>query len=241
MYRLLTNHRPFWGEHQVFGSPSFILAKKLNFLKRRLNEWNKEVFGHLNSKMADLVDKIKSFDEKEHQLFLSLGDRIDGLQVKKQLSLFRSQIDIFWRQRAEQHWMEDGDHNTQFFHKVANSRRKFNAIESIEVEGELHVKDCSVKGAIVQFYEKLYHENSSSRPFLEGISYSSISLVEVGSWKKSFPRKKSRRPSNNCSKEQLLGRMVSILLFFSIAGTLSRAKVWAYSLTFTRAVLLRKA
>ena len=58
----------FWGELRVFGSSNFILAKKLNFLKRRLKEWNKEVFGHLDTKLADLVDKISLFDEKEQQL-----------------------------------------------------------------------------------------------------------------------------------------------------------------------------
>jgi len=60
---------------RVSGSSSFIFAKKLNFLKRRLKECNKEVFGYLDSKMIVLVDKIKSFDEKEQQLSLSLGDR----------------------------------------------------------------------------------------------------------------------------------------------------------------------
>ena len=50
------------------GSSSFILAKMLIFLKSRLKQWNKEVFGHLDSKMADLVVKIKSFDEKELSL-----------------------------------------------------------------------------------------------------------------------------------------------------------------------------
>jgi len=55
--------KSFWGE--LYGSPSFVLAKKLNFLKLRFKEWNEEVFGHLNSKMANLMDKIKSFDEKE--------------------------------------------------------------------------------------------------------------------------------------------------------------------------------
>jgi len=60
----------FWGEIRVSGSSSFVLTKKLLFLKRRLKEWNKEVFGHLESKLAELVVKIKSFDEKEQQLFL---------------------------------------------------------------------------------------------------------------------------------------------------------------------------
>jgi len=229
----------FLGWLQVSGSPSFILAKRLNLLKRRLREWNKDVFGHLDSKMAYLVYKIKSFDEKEQQLSLSLGEKIDRLQVK--LSVVRSQIDIFWCQRAKQHLMEDGDRNTKFFHRVANSRRKFNAIESIKVEGDLHVDDSSLKGAIVQFYEKLYHENSSYRSFLEGISYSSISLEDARELKKEFSEEEVWKAINDLGEEKAPGRMVSILLFFSIAGTLSRAKLWAFLLTFTIAVLLRKA
>jgi len=177
----------FWGELRGSGSSSFILAKKLNFLKRRLKEGNKEVFGHPDSKMADLVDNIKSFDEKEQQLTLSLGDKFERLQVKRELSNVRSQIDIFWRQRAKQHWMEDGDRNTKFSNRVASMRRRFNAIKKIVVEGELHGYASSMKGAIVQFYEKLYHEDVSSRPFLEGISYGSIDLEDAWELEKEFP------------------------------------------------------
>jgi len=101
--------------------------------------------------------------------------------------------------------MEDGDRNTKFFHRVANCRRKFNAIESIEVEGDLHVDDSSIKGAIVQFYEKLYHENFSSRPFLEEISYSSISLEDAGKLKKEFSEEEVWKAINDLGKEKALG------------------------------------
>ena len=36
-----------WDELNVIGPSSFILAKKLNFLKTKLKQWNREVFGHL--------------------------------------------------------------------------------------------------------------------------------------------------------------------------------------------------
>jgi len=55
--------------------------------------------------------------------------------MKRELSNVRSQIDLFWRQRAKQHWMEDGERNTKFFHRVASMRRRFNAINKIVVEG----------------------------------------------------------------------------------------------------------
>jgi len=192
----------FWCELRVSSSSSFILAKKLNFLKRRLKEWNKEVFGHLDSKMADLVVKIKSLDEKEQQLTLPLRDRMERLQMKRELSKVRSQIDMFWRQRAKQHWMEDGDRNTKFFHRVASMRRRFNAIDKIVVEGELLGDVASVKDAIVHFYAKLYHEEVSSRPFLEGISYNSIDEEAASEVVREFSEEEVWKAINELGKDK---------------------------------------
>ena len=86
----------FFGyDFNVNGPSSFILAKKLSFFKTKLKEWNRNVFGHLEFKMANLVEKVKSFDEKEHQLSLSWVDRIERLEVKKELSLVHSTMDIY--------------------------------------------------------------------------------------------------------------------------------------------------
>ena len=55
------------------------------------------MFGHLEFKMANLVEKVKSLDEKEQQRSLSWEDRVERLEVKKELSLVRSSLDIYWR------------------------------------------------------------------------------------------------------------------------------------------------
>ena len=62
---------------------------------------------------------------------------------------------------------------------MANNRRKLNAIHSIYVEGAFFSDTSSVKGAIVNFYDKLYHEHHPGRPLLEGISYEPISSVDA--------------------------------------------------------------
>ena len=124
-----------WNDLNVTRPSSFILAKKLSFLKTKLKEWSRDVFGYLEFKMAKLVEKVKSFDDKEGQLSLLWEDRIERLEVKKELSLLRSSLDVYWRQRAKQHWLVDGDRNTKFFHQVANRRNKFNGIHKIKVDG----------------------------------------------------------------------------------------------------------
>jgi len=87
--------KSFWDELLVTGPSSFILAKKLNFLKTKLKQWNKVVFDHLELKMASLVEKVKLLDEKEQQQSLSWVDRIERLEVKKDLFLVRRSIDIY--------------------------------------------------------------------------------------------------------------------------------------------------
>jgi len=58
---------PCWNDVNVIGLSSFFLAKKLSALKAKLKELNRDVFGHLEFKMAKLVEKVKSLDEKEQQ------------------------------------------------------------------------------------------------------------------------------------------------------------------------------
>ena len=147
-----------------------------------------------------------------------------------------SQIDTIWCQRAKQHWMEDGDRNTKFSNRVASMRRRFNAIKKIVVEGELHGYASSMKGAIVQFYEKLYHEDVSSRPFLEGISYGSIDLEDAWELEKEFPEDEIWKAINDLGKEKAPRPDGFNIAFFSIVGTLSRGILWAYLQTFARKV-----
>jgi len=49
----------------LFGVRLGCPVPQVMFWQRRLKVWNKEVFGHLDTKLVDLVDKIKVIDEKE--------------------------------------------------------------------------------------------------------------------------------------------------------------------------------
>jgi len=57
--------KSFWDELDVTGPSSFILAKKLNLLKTKLKQWNRDVFGYLEFKTASLVEKVKFLDEEQ--------------------------------------------------------------------------------------------------------------------------------------------------------------------------------
>ena len=52
--------------------------------------------------------------------------------------------------------MKEGNNNTWFFHRLANSHRNANQIKSIEVDGVLYEDEFDVCSQIVLFYQGLY-------------------------------------------------------------------------------------
>jgi len=49
-----------WSDQfHILGSSSYVLAKKLKLLKFKLNNSNRNVFRHLDTRMADLLEKVK--------------------------------------------------------------------------------------------------------------------------------------------------------------------------------------
>ena len=48
--------------------------------------------------------------------------------------------------------MKEGDNNTRFFHRVANSHRRTNHISGIEVYGVFYEDEEEARSKVVNFY-----------------------------------------------------------------------------------------
>ena len=56
-----------------------------------------------------------------------------------------------------------GDRNSKFSHRTANSHRRFNTINNLEVDGELTSNPSSITACISLFYKQLYSKNEGQR------------------------------------------------------------------------------
>ncbi len=83
--------------------------------------------------------------------------------------------EICWRQKSRVKWLKEGDKNTKYFHTVANSHRRHNSIRQLSINGVLSTNQNAIKVEISGFYRQLYIEDTTCRPFLDGLSFSSIS------------------------------------------------------------------
>jgi hypothetical protein len=70
--------------------------------------------------------------------------------------------------------LKDGDKNTKFFHRLANSNRRYNSISSLSINGVMSTDLDVISESITNFYSHLFEEGESDRPLLDGSDFSMI-------------------------------------------------------------------
>ena len=169
-----------WWESYVFqGSPSFVLACKLRALKQDLKIWNEEEFGNIDGRKNSLLSSVKSLDELEDARPLSDVELVHHDQERAELERIILMDEICWRQKSRALWLKEGDRNTKYFHRIANSHRRKNFIGSIIVDGETITDPAEINGKIVDFYSTLFTESGPRRPTIDDLTVSTIDESDV--------------------------------------------------------------
>ena len=62
-------------------------------------------------------------DAREELLGLSGEDQLRRIQLKGEIEQLASLEEISWRQKSRALYVKEGDNNTRFFHRLANSQK----------------------------------------------------------------------------------------------------------------------
>ena len=170
--------RQWWNGYCFAGSPSFILARKLKALKEDLKRWNKEEFGDLAFRKKCLLFELLGLDARGDFSGLSQEDQSHRIQIKGEIANIASLEEISWRQKSRILFGKEGDNNTRFFYRVANSHRRTNHIRGIEVDGAFYEDEEEVRSKVVNFYQELYSESNTWRPSIDGLEFARIEEAE---------------------------------------------------------------
>eukprot|EP00253_Pinus_taeda_P027952 PITA_27952 len=131
-----------------------IVVKEWQFKKRQMNRtslW--EIQMELDSISGVLA---------VHSLTFKMRCCIKELQKKKLKIL--EQEEAFWRLKSRAIWLKDGDRNTKFFHKFANSRREKNSIWKIsDGKGGFLFSRHDISKEAVRYFKNQYKRNEDCR------------------------------------------------------------------------------
>jgi hypothetical protein len=144
-----------------------------------LKKWNEEVFGDIGRK-KELLEGIQELDVLAESRGLVQAEKLKKADMSKELEKTLLCEEIHWRQKLRALWLKEGDQNTRFFHKVANSHRRYNRVEVLRINGVLSDDPTEVKDHVVQFYQSLYSDRNTWRPKMDNQDI--LSIDEEKNW-----------------------------------------------------------
>jgi hypothetical protein len=156
-----------WVEHQdykalllekwpvsIYGSPMYVLCRRLKLLKAPLKQLNKLHFAHI----SDRVSRAE-VDLKHHQSLLHNDKDNEHLLARDKrlrLDLVNLKSAMFYSQKLKCNFFKDCDRGTRFFHTLMNHRHKKNFIPVIHrSDGSLTTSMTKMGDVFVSFYQQL--------------------------------------------------------------------------------------
>ena len=131
-----------------------------------MKEWSKENRGNWKHRKDEILRQIANWEIiQEHRVLTD--DEIYRRQIWAwSLKRISKREEIAWKQRFSVQWLKHGDKNTKFFHRIATSHKRFNAMEQLDVEGNIVKDPAMIKEAVLNLYINLYKEAEHWRPDL---------------------------------------------------------------------------
>ena len=139
--------KSWWKTYCFQGTTSYILAIKFKALKVDLKKWNELEFGNVTARKQKLWSELNALDIKAERYPLMGEEKLEEEQLRADIEKTTLLKEISWRQKSRMH-LREGDSNTKFFHRMANSNRRNNSITSLMVDGALTYNQDSITDCI---------------------------------------------------------------------------------------------
>ena len=131
-----------------------------------------------------------------------LERKTEELEELKKWVLFE---EILWRQKSREIWLKEGDRNTKFFHKMANSHKKHNEMTGLKIDGIWHREGQDMQQGIVNAFQTLLSDPRDWKPNLEGLTFSKLENQEPAVLELPFSKEEVFRALHELNGEKTYG------------------------------------
>ncbi|CAN0876296.1 hypothetical protein LINGRAHAP2_LOCUS11225 [Linum grandiflorum] len=140
-----------WTVVNPLGSKLYKINHKLNILRQCLVEWQR--IGSSNS--ARRIQSLKSSLACAKQAFRPNWDEIREIErhIEHELRL----EDRYWKRKARNRWLVQGERNTKYYHRIANSHKSKNYIHKLQdSNGISQADEYSKQSFATQYFQQLF-------------------------------------------------------------------------------------
>jgi len=169
----------FWLEHKDFkdlvahwwketstpeGTNMYYLQKKLQALKAKIREWNRDHFGNIFQDKEQVKKDLEDLYRQGMALGWDDELRIQERNLLEQLEGRERQEEIYWRQKSRNLWLQEGEKNTKFFHNsVIQNRHRTKILKIKDREGRLVESRGEVEEVLVDHFSNVLKEEGTDR------------------------------------------------------------------------------
>ncbi|PNX89907.1 cysteine-rich receptor-like protein kinase, partial [Trifolium pratense] len=176
----------------------FVLKEKFKWIKTALKDWHTNHTQNFPSRIESLKDRLAVLDEKGGDEALSETELAEFHGVSSDIhSLSRLNASICWQQ-SRSRWLNEGDANTKYFHSILASRRRVNAISSLQVDGSAVEGVASIRHAVVSHFASDFKAVNVERPGVENLTFKRLQATEASSLIKPFSLEEVRAAVWDC-------------------------------------------
>jgi hypothetical protein len=160
--------------------PAFYrIQNKLKKFKKYFKGWG---FNRQGEKQ-EMQEELWELEHMEEDNILNAAQYMRKSDLQCESMRLLEEEELYWYKRSHEQWLLKGDNNTEFFHRIANGRKRKNTIFSSQEEDGLVEGDENLVSLATKYYKELFGPstcyNIPLNPDLWGVEekYLSIKMI----------------------------------------------------------------
>jgi len=132
------------------------IQSKLKRFKQYFKGWGFNIQGENRRMRAELQEELLCIEQMEEESLLPLSMLNRKVEIQSKILKLLGDEELYWLKRSHETWLHEGDNNTEYFHRVANGRKRKNNIISFKKDDEIIEGTPNLISHATEYYKELF-------------------------------------------------------------------------------------